>query len=66
MFYTNKISEFFNYTQDYDIFGKKMRIEDIIHVYFEQIVSFCVIIYSNTNSLQLFCENSSMNSPNST
>ena len=59
MFYTNKISEFFNYTQDDDIFGKKMRIEDVIHVYFEQIVSFCVIIYSNTISLQLFFENSS-------
>ena len=34
--------------------------------FFVQIVSFCAIIYSNTKSLQLFCENSSLNSANFT
>ena len=35
--------------------------EDALFIYLEQIVSFCAIVYSNTNSLKLFCENSSLN-----
>ena len=30
--------------------------ENTFIIYLYQIASFCVIIYSNTNSLQLFCE----------
>ena len=39
-------------------FGKQMRIEDILLIYFKQIVRFCAII----NAPQLVCENSSLNS----
>ena len=35
--------------------------EDVLLIHFEQSVSFYAIIYSNTNSLRLFCENSSLN-----
>ena len=59
-----------NFTQEKsvnrDIFGQELRIEDVLLIYFEQIVSFCAIIYSNTNSPQLFCENSSLNLANFT
>ena len=30
--------------------------EDVLLIYFGQIVSFCTIIYSNTNSIHLFCD----------
>ena len=40
-------------------FCQKMRIGDVLLI---QIFSFCAIIYSNTNVLQFFCENSSLNS----
>ena len=40
-----------------DIFGQELRMKNVLLIYFEQIVSFCAIIYSNTNSLQLFCAN---------
>ena len=42
-------------------FGQKLSMEDVLLIHFEQIVSFCAIIYSNTNTLRLFCENSSLN-----
>ena len=38
--------------------------EDVLLTYFEQVVSFCAIIFSITNSIQLFCEHSSLNSAN--
>ena len=47
-------------------FGQKLRMENVLLIYFEQIVSFCAIIYSNKNSLKLFCKNSSLNSANFT
>ena len=42
-----------------DIFGQKLRMEDVLLIYIEQIVSFCAIIYSNiiysnTNSVILW------------
>ena len=40
--------------------------EDVLLIQFEQIVSFCAIMYTNTNSLQLICENSCLNSANFT
>ena len=41
--------------------GQKLRMGDVLLIYFEQIVRFCVIIYSNANSLQLFWEDCSLN-----
>ena len=49
-----------------EIFGQNLRMGYVLLIYFEQIVSFCAIFYSNTNSLQLFCENSNLNSANFT
>ena len=43
----------------------KLRKEDVLLICFEQIVSFFAFIYSNTNSYQLFCENSKLNLANS-
>ena len=40
--------------------------EDVLLIYFEQIVSFCAINYSNTNSLSLHCEISRLNLANFT
>ena len=40
--------------------------ENVLLIVFEQIVSFCAIVYSNTSSLKLFCENSSLNLANFT
>ena len=34
--------------------NQKLRMDYVLLIYFEQIVSFCAIIYSNTNSRQLF------------
>ena len=66
--YTTKIAKFLNFTLekqvDLDIFGPEMKNEDVLLIYFEQIVSFCAIIYPNTNSLKLFSENSSLNLAN--
>ena len=47
-------------------FWPKLEKGYVLLIYFEQIVSFCAIFYSNTNSLQLFCENSNLNSANFT
>ena len=38
--------------------------EDVLLICFEQIVSFCTLIYSNSNSHQLFYENSNLNVAN--
>ena len=42
----------FNFTQDkcanYDIFGQKLRVENVLLYYLEQIVSFCAVIYKLT------------------
>ena len=66
----SKIPKFFNSTRKKriyrDIFGQKLRMGDVLLIYFEQIVSFCAIIYLNTNSLQLFWEDSSLNLANFT
>ena len=49
MFYARMIPKFLNLTQEKcvyrGIFGKKLRMEDILLNYFEQIVCFCAIIY---------------------
>ena len=37
----------------------KLTMENTFIIYLYQIASFCVIIYSNTSSLNFFCENSS-------
>ena len=68
IFYTIKIPKFVNFNRDNriksNIFGQKLRMDDALLIYFGQIVSFCAIIYSNTNSLQLFCKNSCLNPAN--
>ena len=70
MFYTRMILKFFNFTRkkcvNRDIFCQKLRMEDVLLIYFEQIVSFCAINYSNTNSLSLHCEISRLNLANFT
>ena len=43
-------------------FWQKNKKEDVLLIYFEHIFTFCAVIYSNTNPLQLFCEKSSLNS----
>ena len=50
-----------SYDKKSDIYGQKLRIVDVLLISFEQIVNFCAIIHSNTNSVQLFCEKSSLN-----
>ena len=47
-----------------DNFGKQLRIENLLLIYFEQIVSLSAIIYSNTKSFHLFCENPGLNLAN--
>ena len=39
-----------------DIFGPKLRMEDVLLIYFEQNVIVCAIIYSKTNSRKLMPE----------
>ena len=60
IFYNSKIQEFFNFTREKrincGIFGLKLRMEDVFLIHFQQIVSFCAIIFSNTNSMKLFCK----------
>ena len=50
MFYTGKIPNFLNFTREkgvkVNIFGKIMIIEDVLLIYFEQIVIFCAPICS--------------------
>ena len=63
-------------SQSFSILPKKMRksqhfwrtIENWVcfTIYFQQFISFCAFIYSNTNSHQLFYENSYLNLANST
>ena len=64
IFYTSKILKFLNFTREKranrDIFGQLLTTKIFFFIPFEQIVSFCAIIYSNTNSIQLFCKNSSL------
>ena len=45
-------------------FWQKLRTEYFILIYFQQFIIFCAFIYSNTNSHQLFCENSYLNLAN--
>ena len=65
---TCKIPRIFNFTRKKrvyrNIFGKKLRTEYVLLIYFQQFISFCAFIYSNTNSHQLFCENSYLNLAN--
>ena len=35
--------------------------DDVLLIYFEHIFTFCAVIYSNTNPLQLICEKFSLN-----
>ena len=64
MFYTSKIPHFFIFTQENrvnrEIGGREIRKQDTLLSYFEIIVIFFAIIYSNTNLVQVFCENSSL------
>ena len=53
MLYTSNIPICYNFT---DIFGKQLRTGDVLKIYFEQAVSCCAFICSNTNAHQLFCE----------
>ena len=50
MFYTGKILNMLHFTQEKlvnrDSFGNNLRMEDVLLIYFEQIVSF---FYTNTN-----------------
>ena len=39
------------------IFGKKLIAEDVLLTYLDYFASFCAIIFSDTNSIQLFCGN---------
>ena len=70
MFCTSKIPNFSKFyprkTRKSRYFWQQLRIENVLLIYFEQIVNFCAIIYSNTNSVQLFCENSCLNLANFT
>ena len=70
IFYTIKIRNIFNLSREKRvnraIFGPKFWMNDVFLIYFDQIISFLAIIFSNTNSLKLFCENSSLNSTNFT
>ena len=54
MFYTRKLPNTFNFTQkkraNRDIFGEKMRMWDVLLIYFEQFVSLFANFYSNTKS----------------
>ena len=49
-----------------NIFGKQLRIQDVLFTYFEQVVSLFANFYSNTKSLQSFCAKSSLISANFT
>ena len=61
IFYTRKIPKFLILPEK-KIFGKKLRMEDVLlNHFFDQIISFCAIILLNTNSLQLFCEKPRLN-----
>ena len=70
IFNTTSLPKMFNFMREKcghrEIFGQNLRMGYVLLIYFEQIVSFCAIFYSNTNSLQLFCENSNLNSANFT
>ena len=70
MFYTSKIPKVFKFTGEKlrksQHFLQKMIIQNGLLVYFVQIVSFHAIINSNTESFQLFYENSSLNLTNFT
>ena len=68
-----EIFKIFNFTQkmplefrNCDIFGKILRILEVLLIYLDQIVCFCAIICSNANWLRLLCEGSSLNSANFT
>ena len=65
IFYTSKIPNPFKFYPkkcvNCDIFGEKLRTEYVLLIYFHQFISFCAFIHSNTNSHQLFCENSYLN-----
>ena len=68
MFYTSN-HIFFNFTRDKranmrHFWQKQLRRADVSLLFFEQIVSFSAIIYLNTNLLELFGENSSLNLSN--
>ena len=56
IFYTRKIPNFFIFSREKRIncnqICKKMRSEDVEVIYFEENVSVCAIIFSNTNSLK--------------
>jgi len=53
MFYTSKIPNFLKFTQETgvnrNIFGKNLRIEYVLLIHFEQIVSFYTEIHSNSS-----------------
>jgi len=54
MFYTSKIPNFLKFTQETprvnrNIFGKILRVEYVLLIYFEQTVSFYTQIHSNSS-----------------
>ena len=70
IFYTSKILKFLNFTRgkrvNRDIFGQDLTTENVFFIPFEQIVSVCALMYLDSNSLKLLCENSSLNLANFT
>ena len=66
IFYISKIPFFSILPEKNATTCQILEMKGVFHIYFEQIVSFCAIIYSNKKSLQLFCKNSSLNSANFT
>jgi len=67
MFHTNKIPNFLKFTQETrvnrNMFGKKMRVEYVLLIYFEQIDSFYTQIYSNSTYFVKTFNYSILNSP---
>ena len=63
----SSLSNFFkmSYDKKSDIYGQKLRIVDVLLISFEQIVSFCAIIFSNRIHSSC-CEISSLNWANFT
>ena len=70
MFYTIEISEHFIITPkkrvNRVISGEKLRIKELLFIYFEQIVSLFANVYSNTKSFPLLWEKSRLNLVNFT
>ena len=55
MFYTSKIPICFSFTRrkhvDCDIYNRKLKMEDVLLIYYEQIVSFYTQIQTNSKDI---------------